>query len=164
MKAITRRVSNRAVAATTAALVVAIGFGCGGDGNDDTGEAVARLLEPPRTCLVAAGGSLALSSDDVSFYLTDFERDRTDKPAGAGYRGVEVSQHLPIAEGAPEGRDPLPRYSVWIGSRVSEAEPIPATLVNDDREDTFVVFMRTPSRDQLAKAMRCLDKFGTGAL
>jgi hypothetical protein len=138
--------------------------GCGDDTEASKpieSQALAQALEQPRDCLVDAGASLAQSSDEIEFFHVDYSRGRTDNPAGAGLAGVEVAEHAPVitTSGGPE---PPPSYLVWGGEPAATGDTNPVTLADDDRAETFVAYIRNPTRAQIKRAQQCLDEFGTG--
>jgi hypothetical protein len=139
--------------------------GCGSDGTDSRSGmtetlAVTTQLQSPRKCLVSIGASMARSSADINFFLRDLVLGDTSKPGGAGYAGVEVGQYEPVKDLTSESSIPHPAYQLWVGRAASESEPDVAALADDERSDTFVAFIRGPSKDQQRRAWRCLERFG----
>jgi hypothetical protein len=144
------------------ALLPLAAAGCGDDteaSKPTASQEFAEALEQPRDCLVDAGASLAQSSDELKFFRRDYARGMTDNPAGAGLHGVEVAQHAPVVT-TSGGPDPPPEYLVWGGEPAASRDTNPVTLADDDRAETFVAYIRTPTGAQAKQAQQCLNEFG----
>lgn len=119
-----------------------------------------QALDTPHDCLVSLGAVVAQRSEEIPFYRRDLMRDLVNNPAGAGRAGYVIGESSPIAENSPDGPGPPPAYLVWVGGPATEDPPDILEYADDLRPDTFVAYLRDPSREQFRRGRRCLDKFG----
>lgn len=128
-------------------LVVLVSvMGCGKDDPSSNGAGdVAAALKDPQRCLSELGASRAVDRDDINFFIEDFEKGETDKPAGAGNGIIAVGEYTHPLVGEPSGALPSPDYLVWVGGPADEPD-------------------LEPDRRQRAEARKCLDNLGVAVL
>jgi hypothetical protein len=132
-----------------AGLIGITAVGCGEATSANENTAVVKALKQPRKCLLNVGASLANTSTEVNF-----ARGQMDKPAGAGNGIADVSQYSPAYTSSPH-----PPYVLWVGGPAAETEPDLHAVADDSRQDTFVLYLRSPRPRALRNAGRCLDAF-----